>query len=125
MAVPSYNAAANSVATLAQVRILSQTTIDAVDHRVDHVLVDLVSDFAGEIRCPIRQTLTRKCGRVLDAEKRRQHGRGENCSESFHLLFLSFVSIKLRLRQRLPYSSLFKEKLRVESGRALVNVHCR
>ena len=92
---------------------------------MDHVPVDLISDFAGEIRRPIGQTFTRKRGRVLDAEKRRQHGRGENCSESFHLLSLSFVSIKVRLQQRWPYSSVFKEKLRVESGGALANVRCR
>ena len=76
----------DGVAVLAQVRVLSQTAIDAVDHRVDHVPVDLVSDFAGEIRRPVVQTFTWKRGRVLDAEKRRQHSRGENCTESFHLL---------------------------------------
>ena len=91
---------------------------------MDHVSIDLVCNFAGEIRRPIRQTFTGKRGRTLDAEKRRQHGRDENCSESFHLLSLRFVSIELD-SARVGRIRINSKKLRVESGRALVNVRGR
>jgi hypothetical protein len=86
--------------------------------------VDLVSDFAGEMRRPVGHSLTWKCGRVLGTEKRGADGRREYCNGSFHLLSLLFVSIKLdsndtrRIRVHLT-------KLRVESGPASATVRCR
>jgi hypothetical protein len=62
----------------AQGRILSQPALDAVRDRMDHVVVDLVSNFAGEMRGPVRHALTWKRQSIWDAKKRRQHGRSEN-----------------------------------------------
>jgi len=67
---------------------LAQTSLDTVGHRVNHVVIDLVRDFLGKIRCPVRHALTRKRGHVLAAEKRRAHGSGEYRNSSFHLLSL-------------------------------------
>jgi hypothetical protein len=92
VAKTSCNAAANHVTASARAGFylyrLSQTAIDALDHWVDYMPVDLVSNFAGEMRRPVRHALTRKCGCALDAEKRHAHGRGEN--QAFHLFIPSF-----------------------------------
>ena len=66
-------------------KFLSKTAFHAVSDRMDHVIVDLVGNFAGEMRCSVRHSFTRKRGGVLGAEKRRAHGSGEYCNESFHL----------------------------------------
>ena len=70
---------------------LAQTALDTVRDWVDHVIVDLVSDFTGEMRRPVRHAFAWKCGSVLDAKKRRQHRTGENCHESFHFISLPFI----------------------------------
>jgi hypothetical protein len=71
---------------------LSETASDTVCHRVDHVLVDLVSDFIGEMRCPVGHALTWKRSNVLGADKRRQRSRGENDNDSFHVLSVLFTN---------------------------------
>jgi hypothetical protein len=58
---------------------------------MDHVIVDFVSGFTGEMRCPAGHAFTWKCGSVLCAKKRRQHRTGENCDESFHFISLPFI----------------------------------
>src|SRR5205085_5289307 len=63
-----------------------QTASDAVCDRVNRVPVDFVSDFAGEMRGPAWHAFTGKCDSILGAQKRRQHGQGENRDKSFHLL---------------------------------------
>jgi hypothetical protein len=55
------------------------------------MVVDFLSYFAGEMRCPVGHPLTRKRGRILDAEKRRQHGSDENGNGSFHLHSLLYI----------------------------------
>jgi hypothetical protein len=67
---------------------LSQMTLNPVGHGMNHVIVDLVSNFLSEMRRSPRHSLTRKRGRVLGAEKRRQHGCGGNSDKSFHLSYL-------------------------------------
>jgi len=64
---------------------LAQTALDTVRDRMDHVIVDLVGNFAGEMRRSVGHSLTRKRGSVLGAEERRAHGSRENGCKSFHL----------------------------------------
>jgi len=72
-------------------RKLSQTTRDPVCDWMDHVIVDLVSDFLGEMRRPPRHAFAGKCGCALGAEKHRAHGSREERKVSFHLLSLLFI----------------------------------
>lgn len=65
------------------VQFLSQTTIDPVDHWMDHMSVDIVGDSAGEVRCPVGHSLTRKRRSALGEQKRQRH-RGQNRDLSFH-----------------------------------------
>jgi hypothetical protein len=67
---------------------LSQMALNPVRHGMNNVVVDLVSNFLREMRRSPRHSLTRKRGRVLGAEKRRQHGCGGNSDQSFHLSYL-------------------------------------
>src|SRR2546423_5700224 len=73
---------------------LAQPALDTVRDRMDHVIVDLVSHFTGEMRRPAGHAFTWKCGSVLDAKKRRQHRAGENCYQSFHFYLTSLHIIR-------------------------------
>ena len=56
---------------MASGEFLAQPALDTVRDRMDHVIVDLVSDFTGEMRRPVGHAFTWKCGSVLDTKKRR------------------------------------------------------
>jgi hypothetical protein len=58
-------------------------------HWMHYVTVDLVSDFVGEMRCPVQNAFARKGGSILSAEKHRADRSSNN--QSFHLHSLLFM----------------------------------
>jgi len=57
---------------------------------LDHMLVDLVSDLLGKMRCPVGKAFAWKCGRFLDKQKLREYRASYN-DQWFHLLSLLFT----------------------------------
>ena len=45
---------------------------------MDNVIVDLGSNFPGEMGRAVRHALARKCGSILGIEKHRTHGDGDH-----------------------------------------------
>ena len=84
MVLRSRNAAALDRG-VASGEFLAQPALETVGHRVNHMIVDLVGNFAGEMCCSVRHSFTRKRGSVWGAEKHRAHGSGEYRNELFQL----------------------------------------
>jgi hypothetical protein len=57
---------------------LAEPSRDAVRDRMDHVMVDLLGDFAGKMRGPVGHSLTWKRDCVWGAQERRHCGEREN-----------------------------------------------
>ena len=89
---------------------------------MDNVIVDLSSNFPGEMGRSVGHALARKCGSVLRKQKLHDRYAGEQQNGTFHLLSLLFI---FRQHSRGSYSSLLREKLRVVSRFTFVNVRCR